>query len=132
MIHICSVNWNARKFWQQCKNIIVLDLEGFRLKLLGFFIKELNLCSVTTIKYFSKPHLNSLIYPHTINKLSFGWPTTYRVLIGTKVIHFTVIWKQSVWILVSGSPGKICSSKALKNMSSSVGFHKKLFRIWRV
>ena len=38
-------------------NIIVLDLEGFKLKSLGFIIKELRLCSSYNDKIFLKPPL---------------------------------------------------------------------------
>ena len=46
-----------------CKttNIIVFDLEGFKLKSLGFIIKELSLCSSYNDTIFFKPPL----YPHT-------------------------------------------------------------------
>ena len=42
-------------FGSKTTNIIVLDLEGFKLKSLGFLIKELTLCSSYNDKIFFKP-----------------------------------------------------------------------------
>ena len=122
------VSWIGmlENFGSKITNIIFLDLEGFKLKSLGFIIRELSLCSSYNDTIFLKPHLNSLIYPHTIDKLLFGWPVTCTVLIGTKVIYLIVNWKQSVRVSVSDSPGQFFLPKALKLASSSVSFYKKL------
>ena len=44
-------------FGSKTKNIIVLDLEGFKLKSLRFIIKELSLCSSYSDTIFFKPPL---------------------------------------------------------------------------
>ena len=44
-------------FGSKTANIIVLDLEGFKLKSLGFIIKELSLCSSYNDTIFFKPPL---------------------------------------------------------------------------
>ena len=44
-------------FGSKTTNIIVLDLEGFKLKSLGFIIKELSLCSSYNDTKFFKPPL---------------------------------------------------------------------------
>ena len=44
-------------FGSKTTNIIVLDLEGFKLKSLGFIIKELSLCSSYNDTIFFKPPL---------------------------------------------------------------------------
>ena len=42
-------------FGSKTANIIVLDLEGFKLKSLGFIIKEINLCSSYNETILFKP-----------------------------------------------------------------------------
>ena len=44
-------------FGSKTTNIIVLDLEGFKLKSLGFIIKELSLCSSENDTIFFTPPL---------------------------------------------------------------------------
>ena len=44
-------------FGSKTTNIIVLDLEGFKLKSLGFIIKELSLCLIYKETIFFKPPL---------------------------------------------------------------------------
>ena len=88
------LNWNARNLRQQNPKYNCPRSQRCQTKVA--WILKISVCvPVTAIHYFSNPYLISPIYPHTIDKLLFGWPATYTVLIGTKLIYLTAIWKQS-------------------------------------
>ena len=59
-------------FGSKTTNIIVLDLEGFKLKSLGFIIKELSLCSSYNDTIFFKQPLKCADLPAHEDKLLFG------------------------------------------------------------
>ena len=64
----------VENFGSKTTNIIVLDLEGFKLKSLGFIIKELSLCSSYNDTIFFKPPLKFADLPahdsHTVISLT--------------------------------------------------------------
>ena len=61
-------------FGSKTTNIIVLDLEGFKLKSLGFIIKELSLCSSYNDTIFFKPPLKFADLP-THDRQTVIWLT---------------------------------------------------------
>ena len=112
-------------FGSKIKNIIVLDLEAFKLKSLGFIIKELSLCSSYNDTKFFKPPLKFTDLPAhdrqtviwlTNNLHGLDWDEGDIPYCDLKTIclsfSFRIIRKNFL-------------PKALKSVSSSVSFCKK-------
>ena len=115
-------------FGSKTTNIIVFDLEGFKLKSLGFIIKELSLCSSYNDTIFFKPpvkfadlpaHDRQTVIWLTNNLHGLDWGEGDIPYCDLKSFSFRFI-------------RKIFLPKALKSVSSSVSFYKKLFIIWRI
>ena len=111
---------------------IILDLEGFKLDSLGFIIRELSLCSSYNDTIFFKPPLKFADLPAhdrqtviwlTNNLHGLDWDQGDILYCDLKTICLS---------FSSDSTGKIFMPKALKSVSSSVSFYKKLFIIWRI
>ena len=66
-------------FGSKTTNIIVLDLEGFKFKSLGFIIKELSLCSNYNDTIFFKPPLKFADLPthDTYMHIQHAYTNTY-------------------------------------------------------
>ena len=119
-------------FGSKTTNIIVLDLEGFKLKSLGFIIKELSLCSSYNDTIFFKPPLQFADLP-THDRQTVIWLTNN--LHGLDWDEGDIPYCDLKTICLSFSfrfTRKIFLPKALKSVSSSVSFYKKLFVIWRI
>ena len=119
-------------FGSKTTNIIVLDLEGFKLKSLGFIIKELSLCSSYNDTIFFKPPLKFADLP-THDRQTVIWLTNN--LHGLDWEEGDIPYCDLKTICLSFSfrfTRKIFLPKALRSVSSSVSFYKKLFIIWRI
>ena len=114
-------------FGSKTTNIIVLDLEGFNLKSLGFIIKELSLCSSYNDTIFFKPPLKFADLP-AHDRQTVIWLTNN--LHGLDWDEGDIPFCDLKTICLSFSFRFI--EKALKSVSSSVSFYKKLFIIWRI
>ena len=113
-------------------NIIVLDLEGFKLKSLGFFMKELSLCS---------SYNDTISFKHPLKFADLPANDRQTVIWLTNNLH-GLDWDQgdvlycdlkTISLIFSFRfTRKFFLPKALKSVSSSVSFYKKLFIIWRI
>ena len=128
------VSWNGmlENFGSKTTNIIILDLEGFKLKSLGFIIKELSLYSSYNDTIFFKPPLKIADLPthdrQTVIWLTnslhcFDWDECDMPYCDLKTIclSFSFRFIRNFFL-----------RKPLKSVSSSVSFYKKLFIIWRI
>ena len=119
-------------FGSKTTNIIVLDIEGFKLKSLGFIIKELSLCSSYNDTVFFKPPLKFADLP-AHDRQTVIWLTNN--LHGLDWDEGDIPYCDLKTICLSFSfrfTRKNFFAKALKSVSSSVSFYKKLFVNWRI
>ena len=119
-------------FGSKTTKIIILDLEGFKLDSLGFIIKELSLCPSYNDTIFFKPALKFADLP-AHDRQTVIWLTNN--LHGLDWDQGDILYCDLKTICLSFSfrfTRKNFLPKALKSVSSSVSFYKKLFIIWRI
>ena len=120
-------------FGSKTTNIIVLDLEGCKLKSLGFIIKELSFCSSYNDTIFFKPPLKFTDLP-AHDRQTVIWLTNN--LHGLDWDEGDIPYCDLKTICLSFSfrfiRKNIFAKGIEKSVSSSVSFQKKLFIIWRI